>query len=138
MGRRSRSMNTISEEALRHMAKARGLIEAARSQWANGAFSGSISVAADAVREAAAGALAWRGVEPSESRIDAFRAELVAPGLVEHDHHTFWEDLETDRRRIDEQLYRFTAADSKGKLEQAEALIKRLETLVTTGRPGLR
>ncbi len=131
-------MNRINAEALRHMAKARGLIDAAKSQWANGAFSGSVSVATDAVRQAAAGALSWRGVESSEPSLDTFRAELVAPGLVEHDHHTFWEDLEEDRRKVDEQLHRFSAAESKAKLEQAEAFIKRLDTLVATGRPGAR
>ncbi len=131
-------MNTTSEKALRHLAKARGLIEAARSQWANGAFSGSVSLATDAVREAADGALAWRGAQSSNSRLDTFRTELVASGLVDHDHHTFWENLEADRRRIEEQLYRFTASDSKDKLEQAEAFIRRLDTLVATGRPGLR
>jgi uncharacterized protein (UPF0332 family) len=128
-------MNMINEEALRRMAKARALIEAARSQWTNGAFSGSVSLATDAVREAAAAALAWRGVETSDSRLDAFRSELVAPGLVDHDHHTFWEDLESDRRRIDEQLYRFTAKDSQNKLEEAEAFVRRMDTLVARGRP---
>jgi uncharacterized protein (UPF0332 family) len=128
-------MNTISEEARRRMAKAKWFVEAARTQWANGAFSGSVSLATDAVREAAAAALAWRGVEPSDSRLDAFRTELVASGLVDHDHHTFWEDLESDRRRIDEQFHRFTANDSQKKLEQAEAFIRRLDTLLARGRP---
>jgi hypothetical protein len=114
------------------------MLEVARSQWANGAFSGSVTLVADAVREAAMGALSWRGADPSDSLLETFRTELINTGLVEHDHHAFWEDLETDRRKIEEELYRFTAASSKERLEKAEAFVRRLDRFVSTGPRGAR
>lgn len=116
--------------AQHHLVKARGFLEAARVLWTNGSFSSSICSASDAMREAVAGALAWRGANQPDSVAEAFRSELVATGLIEHDHHSFWEDLEADRRKVEEEFHRFTAAASKERLERVEAFIRRVDTLV--------
>ncbi len=116
--------------AQHHLAKARGFLEAAQVQWTNGSFSNSICSASDAMREAVAGALAWRGTDQPDSIAEAFRSELVATGLIDHDHHSFWEDLEADRRNVEEEFHRFTAAASKERLERVEAFIRRVDSLV--------